>query len=292
MNTLEKQDTDTIISSDSGIPNNAQILDSERSSVSQSTNNLNGGLKLSILVDLAVNSSSKHNPTQSFIDCESAPSHHKQPTPLDDHDEGFGTDSQSISVTNLSPLYNAQSHTSFSLSNGHKMIVRFRQQPKRSRMIGFAEKDRRPIDPPPVLELICLDLYGNRIDCSSICQDFVACAALYCKDGRLDRSFIRQNKLDAYPYDTTRIYNSLEGETDANCQVLLDEKGMKSCYFIFPQLSVRIRGEFRLKFVIVNPREAESSSTKNCPMMAQILSDPFVVYTIKDFPGVKGKLHI
>ena len=32
--------------------------------------------------------------------------------------------------------------------------VRIRQQPVHARMIGFAEKDRRPIDPPPILELI------------------------------------------------------------------------------------------------------------------------------------------
>ena len=62
-------------------------------------------------------------------------------------------------------------------------------------------------------------------------------------------------RLDNFPSDDPRIINSLDGETDTNCQVILDEDGKKVFFFIFPQLSVRIRGEFCLKFVIVNPRE-------------------------------------
>ena len=30
------------------------------------------------------------------------------------------------------------------------------------------------------------------------------------------------------------------------------------------------------------------NSMGHCPIMAEIFSDPFIVYTIKDFPGVKG----
>ncbi len=64
-----------------------------------------------------------------------------------------------------------------------------------------------------------------------------------------------QKRLDGISLDRLRVYNSLTGETDANCQVILDENGKKSFFFIFPQLSVRIKGEFRLKFLIGNPRQ-------------------------------------
>ena len=94
-----------------------------------------------------------------------------------------------------------------------------------------------------------------KFSCSNFCHDLVACASLFCKDAYFNRSQIRQIRLDAEHLDDSRIYNSLEGETDANCQVIFDENGRKAFFFIFPQLSVRIRGEFRLKFVIVNPRE-------------------------------------
>ncbi len=36
-----------------------------------------------------------------------------------------------------------------------------RQHPARARMIGFGEKDQRPIDPPPILQLIIRDLQGQ-----------------------------------------------------------------------------------------------------------------------------------
>ena len=38
-----------------------------------------------------------------------------------------------------------------------------RQQPVRARMIGFGEKDRRPIDPPPILQLVIRDLKGQLV---------------------------------------------------------------------------------------------------------------------------------
>lgn len=38
------------------------------------------------------------------------------------------------------------------------------QNPIRARCCGFGEKDRRPIDPPPILQLSSKDQDGNPID--------------------------------------------------------------------------------------------------------------------------------
>jgi hypothetical protein len=38
------------------------------------------------------------------------------------------------------------------------------QNPIRARCCGFGEKDRRPIDPPPILELIAKDEQGQRVE--------------------------------------------------------------------------------------------------------------------------------
>jgi len=203
-----------------------------------------------------------------------------------DEDPDIEAEKDEKSVTDFLPLDLTQNYVSFSTRNGNKMVLRFRQQPQGSRMIGFGEKDRRPIDPPPILELIYLNSTGERIVGADFCHDFVACASLFCKDGRLNRSHVRQTRHEGYRLDWNKIYNSLAGETDANCQVLFDENGRKSNFFIFPQLSVRIKGEFRLKFVIVNPREAERSPNGHVPIIAEIMSEPFIVYTIKNFPGV------
>ena len=48
--------------------------------------------------------------------------------------------------------------------DGKTMILGVRQNPEQARMIGLTGKDRRPIDPPPILELICLDDQGNRLE--------------------------------------------------------------------------------------------------------------------------------
>ena len=48
--------------------------------------------------------------------------------------------------------------------NKKSMILGFRQHPEQARMIGLTGKDRRPVDPPPILELICLDDQGNRVE--------------------------------------------------------------------------------------------------------------------------------
>jgi len=40
-----------------------------------------------------------------------------------------------------------------------KLVIR--QHPKHARMCGFGEKDRRPIDSPPIIQLIITDKQGN-----------------------------------------------------------------------------------------------------------------------------------
>lgn len=38
------------------------------------------------------------------------------------------------------------------------------QQPLHARMCGFGEKDRRPIDPPPIIQLIVRDGHDTPVD--------------------------------------------------------------------------------------------------------------------------------
>jgi hypothetical protein len=80
-----------------------------------------------------------------------------------EEDPGIEDEKDEKSPTDFLPLDPTQNYVSFSTRNGNKMVLRFRQQPQRSRMIGFGEKDRRPIDPPPILELLSLNSTGERI---------------------------------------------------------------------------------------------------------------------------------
>lgn len=44
----------------------------------------------------------------------------------------------------------------------YRLVVE--QQPKRARMCGFGDKDRRPITPPPCVKLVVTDLQGKEVD--------------------------------------------------------------------------------------------------------------------------------
>lgn len=52
---------------------------------------------------------------------------------------------------------------------GRKYILEVVQQPKRARMCGFGDKDRRPITPPPCVRLVILDIMtGKEVDISDL----------------------------------------------------------------------------------------------------------------------------
>lgn len=38
------------------------------------------------------------------------------------------------------------------------------QQPSRARMCGFGDKDRRPISPPPIVQLVVTNKFGHIIN--------------------------------------------------------------------------------------------------------------------------------
>jgi hypothetical protein len=52
------------------------------------------------------------------------------------------------------------------IENGRKYELLVVQQPRRARMCGFGDKDRRPITPPPCVRLVITDVNtGKEVDC-------------------------------------------------------------------------------------------------------------------------------
>ncbi|KAI9005231.1 velvet factor-domain-containing protein [Gaertneriomyces semiglobifer] len=77
------------------------------------------------------------------------------------------------------------------LREGEKRFeLRIRQQPVRARMSGFGNSDRRPVDPPPILEVIA---FGNQglepISVEESCH-LVVHATLWSADGKEDRNIV------------------------------------------------------------------------------------------------------
>ncbi|KAI8826096.1 velvet factor [Fimicolochytrium jonesii] len=90
----------------------------------------------------------------------------------------------------------ASPSSSFSSAQGDYGGGRFklvlRQQPRRARMCGFSDiKDRRLIDPPPVLQLIFYDAHGREVPSRPLeAAHFICHASLYAPDTDEDRNVI------------------------------------------------------------------------------------------------------
>ncbi|KAL1922554.1 uncharacterized protein VTP21DRAFT_10093 [Calcarisporiella thermophila] len=151
------------------------------------------------------------------------------------------------------------------------------QQPQRARMCGFGEKDRRPIDPPPIVQLIVRDENGN-IDLDTLQNPFfVLHVTLWSEDGREERNII---------YDPPRCTRVLMGSLVASPSLLRNPEGEQGCYFVFPDLSIRTDGRYKLKFSLMKLGDEETLTDGNAAIIAQAFSDIFTVYSAKKFPGM------
>ncbi|KAI8836141.1 velvet factor [Chytridium lagenaria] len=225
------------------------------------------------------------------------------------------------------------------------------QQPVRARMSGFALRDRRPLDPPPILQLhinsttnLNSSVNTHRADSkisasvasssSSLVSSSTSSAAssLYAQiPQRPDTTGMgRDLPPDAYEGignlmlfaslwtpDMTRCISqqpTIRPPTDAPasvmseltsesthptlshlseysqvmmgclvsaCWILTDLSGEKGMFFIFPDISVRTSGTYRLKFDLFDLTEISNSAS-----FTSMYSEPFTVYSPKAFPGM------
>ncbi|PTB70108.1 hypothetical protein BBK36DRAFT_1166304 [Trichoderma citrinoviride] len=82
------------------------------------------------------------------------------------------------------------------------------QQPRRARMCGFGDKDRRPITPPPCVRLIITDLAtGKEIDCNDIDHSmFVLNVDLWNEDGTREVNLVRSSTSSSPSVSSTVTY--------------------------------------------------------------------------------------
>jgi len=155
------------------------------------------------------------------------------------------------------------------------------QQPLRARMCGFGEKDRRPIDPPPIVQLVVTDENGNPDTGANLrmLQNpfFVLHVTLWSEDGRDERNVISN------PPKTTRV---LMGSLVSSPAILKNTTGEQGCYFCFPDLSIRTEGKYTLKFSLMKLGTEDRLINTRTEIIATTYSDPFTVYSAKKFPGM------
>lgn len=144
-----------------------------------------------------------------------------------------------------------------------KLIIR--QQPRYARVNMGKEKDRRAVDPPPVVQL----LISHAVDPS---ERYI-----------INPHFFMKSSLT--PVTDMQAGTShgalLAGTTVSSCHRLKDpETDEWGAYFVFGDLSAKIEGTYILEFNLFESREDEVI------WMGCISSDQFNVYSSKAFPGM------
>jgi len=140
------------------------------------------------------------------------------------------------------------------------------QQPLHARMCGFGEKDRRPIDPPPIVQLIVKQQgQDSPIDVQYVFRwescilgllefclfflfrmlqipFFVLHVTLWSDDRSEERNIISN------PPKCTRV---LMGSLVSSPSLLKNPEGEQGLYFAFPDLSIRTEGRYTLRFSLM-----------------------------------------
>ncbi|KAJ2598073.1 hypothetical protein H4R99_004255 [Coemansia sp. RSA 1722] len=175
-------------------------------------------------------------------------------------------------------------------------------------MCGSSDKDWRPVSPPPVLKLELYDMDGNPVIESAFMQFLVIHTTLW-KDDREEELTVvelphnasskrisaaaksRKRGVTQFGFKTIEpgleMENNLLGDYTASSSIVEDEMGERGCFFVFPNLSIRLEGRYRLRFTLIKlPSLCDAPQHMIPTCIASVFSEPFDVYSIKTFPGM------
>lgn len=168
------------------------------------------------------------------------------------------------------------------------------QQPERARACGSGSKsaaDRRPVDPPPVVELRIFELGSNPNEPKDITFNYNANFFLFATL-ELARP-MAHGRVQTPAATATPVLTGMP----VSGMAYLDRPA-EADYFLFPDLSVRHEGRYKLSFNLYEETKEEkyfddeASEAKNSPMNAsfywrmEVKSQAFNVYSAKKFPGL------
>ncbi|KNG86865.1 velvet factor protein [Aspergillus nomiae NRRL 13137] len=206
-------------------------------------------------------------------------------------------------------------------STASRYHLHIRQQPMAARACGFGDRDRRPVDPPPIIQLLLTDFDPVSDQDKDILQDprfAVGCllfpAATPPQQGPPDRErggTIRESRLGstASPGQSTPLLSGkafispfyVDADPDpatapahptsedyVTQRTSTGPVRMKqpAAFFIFSDLSIHAAGEYRLQFRLMNWGHVEDTG-QPMPILAEAWSEPFRVFPAKDFPGMQ-----
>ncbi|KFY06812.1 hypothetical protein V492_07717 [Pseudogymnoascus sp. VKM F-4246] len=177
--------------------------------------------------------------------------------------------------------------------------LHMRQQPLAARACGFGERDRRVVDPPPILELRITPPppSSNPVPAAMSASDemarrlrypyYVVHCSLWDASRDVD-SGAMEGDGTAGGGERRNQQRRLMGTLVASPFVGKDERGVEGCFFCFPDLSCRTTGQYRLKFVLMVLDPNTMRLGTRVPFSASVTSGVVTVFAAKDFPGMQA----
>ncbi|KAL3419250.1 vea protein [Phlyctema vagabunda] len=171
--------------------------------------------------------------------------------------------------------------------SGPTYKIRVRQQPLAARACGFGERDRRVIDPPPILQLSIEDPNATAGELNELLRQ--PYSVVHCT---LWNPLTNQDDTAMPGSSDKRQQRRLMGTLVASPFVGQDEHDVEGCFFCFPDLSVRTAGTYSLKFslVVLDPKKMMRGNS--VPVRATVMSEAFQVYNAKDFIGMRASTEL
>ncbi|EEQ33565.1 conserved hypothetical protein [Microsporum canis CBS 113480] len=154
-----------------------------------------------------------------------------------------------------------------SFSEEHELT--FCQQPLRARVAGTKDKERKPIDPPPIIQLHVRDDCEESNNFLQSPYYFMCCSLYSAADGEEPSPIVPAGAL------TGTLVSSLHR--------LKDHNNRDGGFFVFGDLSVRVEGQFRLMFDLF---ELKGANRNHAIHIKTLSSNPFKVLAPKNFPGM------
>ncbi|KAL8932260.1 MAG: hypothetical protein Q9216_006908 [Gyalolechia sp. 2 TL-2023] len=154
----------------------------------------------------------------------------------------------------------------------------------------MGQRDRRVIDPPPIIQL---SLRGfdprSASDVDALRNPHNALHCSLVDSSGTDITQIQDR------HDPHRMNRGLTGSIMASPFVAIDpavpvsnvQNAGLGCFFIFPDVSCRQAGFYRLRFKLVQQRLEGLVAGSHSSILGVVESDIFEVFTAKDFPGMR-----
>ncbi|KAJ1972653.1 hypothetical protein H4R35_004554 [Dimargaris xerosporica] len=150
----------------------------------------------------------------------------------------------------------------------YELIIR--QEVVKGRTCGVGPKaDRRPINPEPIIQLLVHDKSEANVTPFQHSPYYFMFATLTTDDGSREIHILSD-------FHT----HVIRGSVVSSIYYAKDNHNREGAFFVFPDISVRVEGTYRLKFSLF---EIVGNVVYFCK---SVLSSPFTVFSAKKFPGM------